>query len=123
MTLSRVTVLFSVVLVWILSAGTSCERGERIWTLQYRVKVLAGIGEFSVKYLNPNQSETQVGGLTSDWESSVFTDVESGTLVSLEIRKTNGDQMLQLEILRDGAVHESAILSQGESTLTISDAL
>ncbi len=110
-------------LLSIIFSSTTCDRGDRIWTLQYRVEVISGKGEFTAKFLSPSGADAQVGDLAETWESQVYNRVETGTRVRLLVEKNSGNQELRIEILRDGAVHESGNIGASEMSSVISDSL
>jgi hypothetical protein len=113
----------SFVLLSLILASTTCDRGDRLWTLQYRVEVVSGKGEFTAKFLSPSGADVQVGDLSETWKSQVYNRVETGTRVRLLVEKSSGDQELRIEILRDGAVHESGDVGVGEMSSVIFDSL
>lgn len=103
--------------------GASCERGDRLWTLQYRVEVISGKGNFTAKFLSRSGGEVHEGNIDQSWKSRIYNQVESGTRVRLLIEKKSGNQELQIEILRDGAVHEMGTISSSEKSKEINDSL
>ena len=101
----------------------SCDRGDRVWQLSYRVEILSGKGVYSVKYIDGNGADVQEGNLSDNWRSATYSQVESGHAARLEVLQVSGTMSFRLEILRDGAVHESRESTPGETAILISDIL
>jgi len=111
------------VVAWLLVSSLSCDRGDRVWNLSYKVQVLTGNGTYSVKYLDGNGVDVQEGNLSGDWSSGTYSQVETGQATRLQVLPVNGTMTFRLEIIRDGAVHESGESIAGELDYMISAVL
>jgi hypothetical protein len=56
---------------------------------------------------------------TWNWESESLPEFESGDEVQMEIEILSGSASFDLQILRDGAVHENEILPYGQKSLLV----
>ena len=113
--------------IWFLFIGgflitfSSCEKEVKVWDVQYKaVNLGADIPVYRITYKTKSGGTKLVGPFnTWSWESDTLFDLESGSSVELEIEIISGKGAYELQILRDGAVHESGRLVKGETSLVI----
>ena len=108
-----------VVIIVSLTLFSGCKKEVRLWDVQYKAVSLGpDIPEFRLTYKTASGGTKLVGILTTGyWESDTLFDVESGSPVELEMEIISGKGAYELQILRDGALHESGSLVKGETTL------
>lgn len=96
-----------------------------MWTVQYKILNLGNdIPTYRVSYKLQSGSTKSVGPInTYNWESEMLTEFEGGSPVWLEIELISGKGELQLQILRDNAVHEKGDLPLGLAKYSIESTL
>lgn len=107
-----------VFLVFVLSCGP---RFVRKWDLQYKVIRLNGQPvSYSVSYTTLG-GKTQTFGPVVDsvWSSEIIEEVPSGEPLSFTVRISNGSADLEMQVLRNNAVHENSVLLFPEREKTI----
>ncbi len=84
----------------------------RKWELQYEVvKQTPEPITYNVSFTNKNGATKSQGPISDAiWRSEIMEDAESSLNVALRVKILSGSGILELRILRDGAVHESKIL-------------
>ncbi len=99
-------------LIILLQTFTSCEKSTKIWTVNFQVEgVSEDIKEYRVRYIAPDGAEVTKGPFQEpDWTSDDIV-YEDGTYVFFEIELLDGRGSYTLNILRDGALHESGMSS------------
>jgi len=101
-----------------------CSKEEKTWTVTYTVnKVGNGEAIYRATYLLPSGAEKEEGPLDGAWLSSSLRQFEDGKRVMLRIERISGTAALELNILRDGAVHEQGNLPSGTAQAEIRDNL
>lgn len=103
----------------LLSLG-GCEKDEvKKWSVQYKVLNRdGGNATYRVTYMLQNGSTKAVGPIsTTIWESELLNDFESGQPVQIEMEIISGSGLYNVQILRDGAIHERETLSSGDTYL------
>ena len=88
----------------------------RKWELQYEViKQTQEPITYNVSFTNKNGATKSQGPISDAiWRSEIMEDAESSLNVALRVKILSGSGILELRILRDGAVHESKILESPE---------
>ena len=105
--------IFALLVIVVLVSFYGCKKeATETWKIKYQ---LLNIGQetpvYRVNYILPNGSSKQVGPVnTYNWESEELEGFESGKSIYLEIELISGDGQYQFIILRNGAVHEKAIM-------------
>lgn len=84
----------------------------RKWDLQYEVvKQSLGPITYSVSYVDENGASKIEGPITdSAWKSEKMENVSVDFEVSLKVKIISGSGVLDLRVLRDGAIHKSSLL-------------
>jgi hypothetical protein len=99
-----------------------CSRNEtKKWSVQYKT-INRGfpVATFRMTYMLRSGATKSVGPITTrHWESEVLDEFEGGRPVQLEIEILSGEGLYELQILRDGAIHERETLSLGDKHLFI----
>lgn len=100
----------------------SCDRNEvRKWSVQYKA-FNRGTEEptFRMTYMLQSGATKSVGPITTrHWESEILDEFEGGKPVQLEMEIISGNGKFDVEILRDGAVHERGKLEPGDKYLIL----
>jgi hypothetical protein len=113
--------------LFILTIGfSSCKKDPiAIWEVQYKVINLGNdIPTYRIKYKLQNESTKSVGPFnTYDWKSETLTKFEENAPVWMEIEIISGKGELQLQILRDNAIHEQGNMPLGISKYSIESTL
>lgn len=109
---------------FLLANLSGCQPEEREWEVVFKVIQLApGQADYRVRYVDPSGTEIQKGVLSSFPFSSdtlIFTDQ---TEVYMILYRLDGDLPMEAQVIRDGAIHESSVLSETMSTLTLTTTL
>lgn len=95
---------------------TGCKKTEtRRWTVQYKAMNRdAETPTYRLTYFLQNGSTKVVGTFnTRHWESELLEGFEEGRPVQLEIEIVSGNGAYELQVHRNGALHEVATLSLG----------
>jgi len=121
--MSKSVLLFLFLIAFGLS---SCKQDPNpIWEVQYKILNLGnGIPTYRVQYKLQNGGTKSVGPInTYNWSSEILKDFEGGAPVWMEIEIISGKGELQLQILRDNAIHEKSILPAGVAKYSIESTL
>ncbi len=111
-------------MVAVLFLILGCSKEERTWTVTYTVnKVGNGDATYRATYLLASGAEKEEGPIDGAWTSSPLRQFEDGKRVMLRIERITGTASLELNILRDGAVHEQGDLPSGTAQAEIRDNL
>ncbi len=101
---------------------SGCEKvNMKRWEVQYKaVNQGYQIPVYRITYMTKSGGTKVVGPINSwHWESEVFNGVEEGSPVQLEIEILSGEASFDMQILRDGALHEHLILREGDKYLIV----
>ena len=100
---------------------SGCKKEVKVWDVQYKAVTLGpDIPEFRLTYKTSSGGTKLMGPFnTAYWESDTLFDMESGSPVELEMEIISGKGAYELQILRDGAMHESGRLKKGDTSLVI----
>ena len=103
----------------LLLAG--CEPEPRIFEVQYEVVRLSPANgvEYSLKFTTENGSLKSIGGVQEViWRSDIY-ELEDGDPIELTIELTAGRGEFELNILRDGGLHETTKLLEPNLSVSI----
>ena len=104
-----------------------CDKPEpaKEWSVNYRVLVFSQpIPSYRVTYQTQNQSSKTIGTLKEDlWTSETLSNFTSGSAVNMRIEILSGSGEMEIQILRNNAVHESSKLPIGVNEWEISGIL
>ena len=117
----------SLLFLFILAIGlSSCSKDPiAMWKVQYKIINLGNdIPTYRIKYKLQNQGTKSVGPFnTYDWKSEVLTEFEDGAPVWMEVEIISGKGQLQLQILRNNAIHEHGDMPLGIDNYSIESTL
>jgi len=103
----------------ILLAG--CEPEPRTFEVQYEVVRLSPANgvEYSLKFTTENGSLKSIGSIQEViWRSEVY-ELEEDDPIELTIQLTSGRGEFELNVLRDGGLHETINLQEPDQTISI----
>lgn len=111
--------------LFVLFAFIGCSRlhGPRKWAVNYQVLLLSGSGTYEVTYREKSGATSQVGDLRGSWVSPTLGDYEEGTPVRITVKRTSGDCVLEVNILRSTGLHESGVLERSDTELELNDVI
>lgn len=113
---------YFIFLVWVPFLFLSCQKlPEKRWDVQYKaVNVGRHASLYRMTYMTRSGGTKVVGPIsTRHWESEVLMDYDEGSPVQLEIEILSGEASFDLQILRDGGLHEHLVLAKGNKYLIV----
>lgn len=98
---------------------------QKLYTLEYEIRRTSEFPiTYSVSYFDQHNKVVSKGPISDGyWRSDKFEEVPAGQYAQIEVKIGEGQGSLEVNILRDGVVHEEGLLVSPEIDLTVSSAL
>jgi hypothetical protein len=102
----------------------SCQEDPQIWKVNYEVRLTEpGAVEYRVRYTNAEGATELQGPIENDFYLSDTFLMEDETALRFSIERISGEAELNINVLRDGAVHATDRLGSAQKELEIETVL